>query len=322
MRRFVLAEQGRGPKNRTCLRLLTICTFEVCLCTLWLGGAGAESCRAGPSPPFIGTTECQTAAQRRCETNSHTTCPLDVRSWQGKLDAREMFSHGDRRTRSQEPRNKQASLTEHARDRRRYVPALFGEERRVQRRGNVLSLSHFLPTGRENFSSRGPRAPTQEPRIFCPGIPDLRLVLRSIAYGCGSTWYFGADFWFWDILILSFLTSASALLPRFSDPRGARAFGAIVSHGDQWRRPQNRAPFLYVLQILAQGIISYQLWTCVSGYFLNAAHTGRRLVSVPSKTDGSFDLLIVRCKSMTHSLPQTPMCDTCNFKWRSANISS
>ena len=80
MRRVVLTEQGRGPKNRTCLGLLTICTSEVCLSTLWLGGAGAESCRAGPPPPFTGTTACQTAAQQRCETNSHTTCPLGVRT--------------------------------------------------------------------------------------------------------------------------------------------------------------------------------------------------------------------------------------------------
>ena len=50
MRRVQLTEQGRGPKNRTCLGLLTICTSEVCLSTLWLGGAGAESCRAGPPP--------------------------------------------------------------------------------------------------------------------------------------------------------------------------------------------------------------------------------------------------------------------------------
>ena len=57
-------------------------------------------------------------------------------------------------------------------------------------------------------------------------------------------WIWWAGFWFWDILILSFLTSASALLPRFSNPLGARAFGAILSHGDKGRQPQNRAPFL------------------------------------------------------------------------------
>ena len=79
MRRVQLTEQGRGPKNRTCLGLLTTCTSEVCHCTLCLGRAGAESCRAGPPPPFTGTTACQTAAQRMCETNSHTSCPLGVR---------------------------------------------------------------------------------------------------------------------------------------------------------------------------------------------------------------------------------------------------
>ena len=125
-----------------------------------------------------------------------------------------------------------------------------------------LSLSHYLPTGREKISLRGQRAPTQEPRIFCPGIPYLRQVLRSIVYGCGSTWFFGAGFCFWDILILSSLTSASALLPRFSNPRGEGFRSYCVPRGP--RAPtQNRAPFFHVLQILVQGIIWYQLFTCV-----------------------------------------------------------
>ena len=111
------------------------------------------------------------------------------------------------------------------------------------------------PRGREKFSPRGQRAPTQEPGIFCPGIPYPRQVLRSIVHGYGSTWYFGAGFWFWDILILSFLTSASTLLPRFSNPRGARAFGAILSHVDHGRRPQNRAPFLLFLPGISQEMV-------------------------------------------------------------------
>ena len=84
MMRVELTEQGRGPKNRkqTSLGLLTTCTSEVCLCTLWLGGAGAESCRAGPPPPYTGTdwVSNSSPAEARNQT-PHTTCPRGVRSW-------------------------------------------------------------------------------------------------------------------------------------------------------------------------------------------------------------------------------------------------
>ena len=88
MTRVELREQGRGPKNRkrTSLRLLTTCMSEVCLCTLWLGGAGAESCRAGPPPPYTGTdwvSNCSPAEVRN--QKSHTTCPRGVRSWQADV---------------------------------------------------------------------------------------------------------------------------------------------------------------------------------------------------------------------------------------------
>ena len=88
MMRVELTEQGRGPKNRkqTSLGLLTTCTSEVCLCTLWLGGAGAESCRAGPPPPYTGTdwVSNSSPAEARNQT-SHTTCPRGVRSWQADV---------------------------------------------------------------------------------------------------------------------------------------------------------------------------------------------------------------------------------------------
>ena len=66
----------------------------------------------------------------------------------------------------------------------------------------------------------------------------------TVAY-YASTWYFGADYCFTP----SFPTSVSSLLPRTSSPRGARALGAIVSHGDKRRRPQNRAPLFFSLQV-------------------------------------------------------------------------
>ena len=59
---------------------------EVCLCTLWLGGAGVESCRAGPPPPYTGTdwvSNCSPAEVRN--QKSHTTCPRGVRSWQSDI---------------------------------------------------------------------------------------------------------------------------------------------------------------------------------------------------------------------------------------------
>ena len=86
MTRVELTEQGRGHKNRTCLELLTTCTSVVCLCTLWLGGAGAESCRAGAPPPYTGTdwvSNCSPAEVRN--QKSHTTCPRGVRSWQADV---------------------------------------------------------------------------------------------------------------------------------------------------------------------------------------------------------------------------------------------
>ena len=81
MTRVELTEQGRGPKNRK-----RTCTSEVCLCNLWLGGAGAESCRAGPPDPYTGTdwvSNCSPAEVRN--QKSHTTCPRGVRSWQADV---------------------------------------------------------------------------------------------------------------------------------------------------------------------------------------------------------------------------------------------
>ena len=86
MTRVELTEQGRGPKNRTCLGLLTTCTSVVCLCTLWLGGAGAESCRAGPPPPYTGTDWVSNSSPAEVRNQkSHTTCPRGVRSWQADV---------------------------------------------------------------------------------------------------------------------------------------------------------------------------------------------------------------------------------------------
>ena len=88
MTRVELTEQGRGPKNRkrTSLGLLTTSTSEVCLCTLWLGGAGAESCRAGPPPPYTGTDWVSNSSPAEARNQkSHTTCPRGVRSCQADV---------------------------------------------------------------------------------------------------------------------------------------------------------------------------------------------------------------------------------------------
>ena len=94
MRRVQLTEQGRGPKNRTCLGLLTTCTSEVCPCTLGLGGAGAESCRAGPPPPFTGTTVSNSSpAEVRNKLSHYLPTGREKLAWQARwIVLREMPS--------------------------------------------------------------------------------------------------------------------------------------------------------------------------------------------------------------------------------------
>ena len=45
------------------------------------------------------------------------------------------------------------------------------------------------------------------------------------------------------------------------------------------------------------GISSY---TCVSGYSLDRLRTGQRKLTVPCKSDVSFDVSLVTCKPMTY----------------------
>ena len=146
-----------------------------------------------------------------------------------------------------------------------------------------LSLSHYLPTGREIFSPKGQRA----------------------------------GFWSWDILIISFLTSASALLLRFSNPRGARAFGAIVSHGDKGADPKTEHPSSCPIQVSPTrwsktpgrvrrcGVISYALSR--QPYFTSCAlpEALRRhsLRAVAAAVFSSLSLRRLRHKLAEHRIP-------------------
>ena len=113
-----------------------------------------------------------------------------------------------------------------------------------QRQQNTLAFSHFplalVAHGTRDVFHMETTGTDPRTAHFLSKYPLSTPDLTQYCYG--STWCFGAGFWFWDILILSFLTSASAFLSCFSNPRGARAFGAIVSHGAT-PKPSTLPPF-------------------------------------------------------------------------------
>ena len=192
MTRVELTEQGRGPKNRTCLGLLTTCTSVVCLCALWLGGAGAESCRAGPPPPYTGTdwVSNRSPAEARNQ-KSHTTCPRGVRSWQADVVRQSSRCRLDSDCFP-------LSLTSATGDPHlSWLSAAWSVETLATNNASKTNkLRHTERAATDGFP-RGQRAPTQKTE-HPPFSAQVSLIhsrgICSAGDGYVSTWYFGTGY--------------------------------------------------------------------------------------------------------------------------------